>query len=171
MAPVSRSKVSLLAAHFSAKRSTDPSFHFWLFVISSFGGELLDLRQPCYCPGGDDLISFKSWNHRHSLWIIFICSHKVSDWFLWIDTRVIIMTCKDWYLLQLQLTSLLSVNQLTTEHSQNHDLSVSWLTHKTKQLNTARTAMLNLQMLASKSKWNITFGLFVKTQIEIGFAT
>ena len=43
MAPVSRSKVSLLAAHFSAKRSTDPSFHFWLFVISSFGGEHLDL--------------------------------------------------------------------------------------------------------------------------------
>ena len=60
------------------------------------------------------------------------------------------MSCKDWCLLQ--LTSLLSVNQLTTEHLQNHDLSVSWLTHKTKQLNTARTAMLNLQMLASKSK-------------------
>lgn len=40
--PVSRNKVSRLAAHFSANLSTDPSFHFWLLVISSLGGELLD---------------------------------------------------------------------------------------------------------------------------------
>merc|ERR1719264_1541536 len=58
MAPVSRSNVSLLAAHFSANRSTDPSFHFWLFVISSFGGDGLAFGTEDFrCSIGSDFTS------------------------------------------------------------------------------------------------------------------